>query len=80
VLALDDGAAAMLTFTHVLSDGPDAIARTAAGWHVCLDAFARRLGNPAAAAVTPGRTPEWEARYDAYVERGYPSGAPIPAG
>lgn len=78
VLSLDGGAVSMLTFTHVMSADADAIARTAAGWHVCLDAFARRLGNPASPPVATGRTPQWDARYETYVARGYPSGAPIP--
>ncbi|MCW2921308.1 MAG: hypothetical protein JWL76_1182 [Thermoleophilia bacterium] len=77
-LTSDAGPVTLFTFTHVMSEPADAIARTAAGWHVCLDAFARLLGNPKAAPVAAGRTPEWEARYDAYVARGYPSGAPIP--
>jgi uncharacterized protein YndB with AHSA1/START domain len=70
-----EGGATLLTLLHVLyEEGEDAAAKTAAGWHVCLDALER--GEPVAA--TGGRTPEWDARYDEYVERGFPSGAEIP--
>jgi uncharacterized protein YndB with AHSA1/START domain len=67
-----------LTLLHVLyEEGEDAAAKTAAGWHLCLDGMERRL---AGEDVEPpaGRSPEWEARYDEYVARGIPSGAEIP--
>ena len=67
-----------LTFTHTLSDAPDTLARTAAGWHVCLDALDLVAGGGAPASPHTGPTPEWRERYDAYVDRGFPSGAPIP--
>ena len=67
-----------LTFTHTLSDGRDTLARTAAGWHVCLDVLDVVAAGPTPATTHTGPTPEWRERYDAYVERGFPSGAPIP--
>lgn len=68
----------VLTFMHTLSDAPDTLARTAAGWHVCLDALALVEGGEAPASPHTGPTPEWRERCDAYVERGFPSGAPVP--
>lgn len=79
LLEIADGAATIVTFTHLLSEDADAVSRTAAGWHVCLDALRRRALDPASPPVAAGRTPEWERHYDAYVMRGYPSGAPIPS-
>ena len=70
--------ATLLTFTHVIAEGRDAVARNAAGWHVCLDALARHLADPSAPPVETGPTPEWREHYDAYVERGLPFGAEIP--
>jgi uncharacterized protein YndB with AHSA1/START domain len=75
-----DGDGTRLTLLHVLyEEGPDAAAKTAAGWHLCLDALARRLGGePGITAPDATPTPEWRERYDEYVARGVPSGAEIP--
>ena len=59
-----DGDGTRLTLTHVISSA-DTAARTAAGWHVCLDRLA-------------GAATEWEPRYEEYQRRGFPAGAPIP--
>ena len=76
-----DGDETLLTLLHVLNEeGEDAVAKTAAGWHVCLDGMERRLAGEPGAPQTGGRSPEWDARYDEYVARGLPSGAEIPAG
>jgi uncharacterized protein YndB with AHSA1/START domain len=72
-----DGAGCLLRFTHVL-DRRDRAARDAAGWHVCLDMLARRLGGDATRAPTAQPTGEWRARYAEYVGRGLPAGAPVP--
>lgn len=69
-----------LTFTHVMEER-DTAARHAAGWHACLDALDDALDD--AVAGTPGaapgsRTPHWTELYQAYVDAGVPSGAPIP--
>jgi uncharacterized protein YndB with AHSA1/START domain len=74
----DDGDGCLLRFTHVLAER-DTASRNAAGWHVCLDRLAERLGGADAPAPTGEPTDEWRAHYDAYVERGVPSGAPIPS-
>jgi uncharacterized protein YndB with AHSA1/START domain len=74
-----DGAHTRLTLLHVLyEEGEDAAAKTAAGWHLCLDALADRLDGAETAAETGGPTPAWQARYDEYVAQGFPSGAEIP--
>lgn len=73
-----DGGGTWLRFAHVLvEEGEDAGAKTAAGWHLCLDALEARLdGMPGDRPEGP--SPQWRARYDDYVARGVPSGAPIP--
>jgi uncharacterized protein YndB with AHSA1/START domain len=75
--AIEGGAATRLRFTHVL-DEADTAARNAAGWHVCLQRLGARLAGDAPDAPGSSPTPEWRALYDAYVERGVPSGAAIP--
>jgi uncharacterized protein YndB with AHSA1/START domain len=74
---VDGGAATQLTFTHVLSEENTA-ARNAAGWHVCLARLAEHLDGEDATAPGTGATPEWQALYDEYQERGVPAGAAIP--
>jgi hypothetical protein len=69
--------ASTLRFT-VLIDTKDKAARDAAGWHVCLDGLERLLDG-AEGDVSHGVTDTWLERYEDYVERGLPSGAPIPA-
>jgi uncharacterized protein YndB with AHSA1/START domain len=69
-----------LTFVNVLASADDA-ARTAAGWHVCLDRLERAVaGDPDVAAPPATPTPEWEAHYADYTARGFPAGAPVPDG
>jgi hypothetical protein len=71
-----DGDHTRLTLLHVLNEeDEDAAAKTAAGWHVCLDAMARRLAGEDGVTDSGGPTPEWQARYDEYVAQGVPSGA-----
>ena len=73
-----DGDGTRLTMLHVLyEEDEDAAAKTAAGWHLCLDAMARRLAGEELAAPQ-GRSPEWDACYEEYVARGVPAGAEIP--
>ncbi|WP_460073699.1 SRPBCC family protein [Streptomyces sp. YKOK-I1] len=65
-----------LTLTDVL-DRADAAARNAAGWEVCLTALdSRATGTPASSPHEGPRS--WESSYRAYVEAGFPSGAPLP--
>jgi uncharacterized protein YndB with AHSA1/START domain len=74
-----DGDATRLTMLHVLhTEGEDAAAKTAAGWHVCLDGMERRLAGEEGVTETGAPTPAWQARYDEYLARGFPSGAAIP--
>jgi uncharacterized protein YndB with AHSA1/START domain len=64
-----------LTFTHLMEER-DAASRNATGWDLCLEALDGALdGTPG--APTGGRTPSWEDLYQAYVDAGVPSGAPI---
>jgi hypothetical protein len=51
-----DGDGTRLTMLHVINEeGEDAAAKVAAGWHLCLDAMARRLaGEPAGARADGG--------------------------
>jgi uncharacterized protein YndB with AHSA1/START domain len=74
-----DGDATRLVLLHVLhEEGAEAAAKTAAGWHLCLDAMGRRLDGEPGMTQTGGPTPEWRARYEEYVARGVPAGAQIP--
>jgi uncharacterized protein YndB with AHSA1/START domain len=68
-----------LTLLHVLNEeGAPSAAKTAAGWHLCLDALADRLHGRPAPAPSQGPTPEWRARYEEYQAAGLPSGAAVP--
>ena len=74
-----DGDGTRLTMLHVLrEEGDEAAAKTAAGWHLCLDGLARRLAGEPGVTAPDGPTPEWRARYDEYRDRDVPSGAPVP--
>ncbi|SEP73658.1 Uncharacterized conserved protein YndB, AHSA1/START domain [Streptomyces sp. yr375] len=63
------------TLTDVL-EATDTAARNAAGWEVCLAALDTRAGEHDGAG--PGDPVHWETYYRAYVEAGFPSGAPVP--
>ncbi|MFG2729387.1 SRPBCC family protein [Streptomyces canus] len=66
-----DGKRTRLTLTNVLS-AADTAARNGAGWDVCLAALdARARGRRVEA-------PQWKELYQAYVDAGVPSGAPVP--
>ncbi len=76
-----DGRGCRLTLTHVLvEEGREAAAKTAAGWHVCLDELATALAGGPPSGPHDGPTPEWAAHYDAYVAAGMPAGARVPDG
>ena len=73
-----EGEGTRLTMTHTLfEEGENAAAKTAAGWHLCLDALSARLDGARDPAPT-GASPEWRERYDEYVAAGLPHGASIP--
>jgi len=69
-----------LTMLHVLNEeGAPSAAKTAAGWHLCLDALCDRLDGGEPDVARDGRpTPAWSARYEEYRAAGMPSGAEIP--
>jgi uncharacterized protein YndB with AHSA1/START domain len=69
-----------LTMLHRLDEeGAPAAARTAAGWHLCLDALGERLDGRTPELARDGRpTPEWIERYAEYQAAGVPSGAEVP--
>ena len=69
-----------LTMVHVLNEeGAPAASKTAAGWHLCLDALGERLDGRTPDVARDGRpTPEWRARYEEYQAAGVPSGAEVP--
>jgi uncharacterized protein YndB with AHSA1/START domain len=74
--ALDAGRT-RFTLTNVL-EAADTAARNAAGWEVCLTALdaadrGESFDGPHAGTLAP-----WKTHYDAYVEAGLPSGAPVP--
>lgn len=73
----DGGDACRLVFTVVL-DSAEKAARDAAGWDVCLGKLETVIqGDP----TTPPRTsatPDWQAYYEEYQQRGLPATAPIP--
>ncbi|MGW7237935.1 SRPBCC family protein [Streptomyces sp. NPDC054804] len=65
------------TLTQVLAE-ENAAARNGAGWEVCLlalDALARGEGH---AGPHSEDAADWREFYDAYLDAGIPSGAPIP--
>lgn len=73
-----DGGGTRLTLVHVLNEeGEPAAAKTAAGWHLCLDALERRLGGEHDGEPPSGMSPLWRERHDGYVATGMPSGAPV---
>ncbi len=73
------GAGCRLRLTHFLTRSDEA-ARTAAGWHVCLDRLAELLGTGESEAPGTDPSDEWRGHYDRYVAAGVPSGAPVPGG
>lgn len=74
-----DGDGTRLTLLHVLNEeGESAAAKTAAGWHVCLDALQRRLAGEHDGPAPEGQSPEWREHYDHYVAAGMPAGAAVP--
>jgi uncharacterized protein YndB with AHSA1/START domain len=73
------GAGTLLTLVHVLEEeGAPGAAKTAAGWHLCLDALAARADGAQPGQAPAGPTPEWRERYAEYVAAGVPEGAEIP--
>ena len=71
----------VLTFGNLMPDehAPGA-ARTAAGWHVCLDVLETLLDGGPAVAPTHEPTDRWRELCDEYIALGLPYGAPVPGG
>ena len=67
----------LLVFTHVFDDRSTA-ARDAAGWHVCFDLLERSLGGERTTGPGGEVNEPWKGLYEEYVERDFPSGAPVP--
>ncbi|MDH6546790.1 SRPBCC family protein [Streptomyces sp. SAI-041] len=59
------------TLTNVLG-ATDSAARNGAGWEVCLASLDARAGG------RHREEPHWKELYQAYVDAGVPSGAPVP--
>lgn len=72
VLPVGDGA--RFTLTEVLAHENQA-ARDAAGWDVCLAALDAALGDE----TTGNGARAWGTEYQAYIDRGFPHGAPVPS-
>jgi uncharacterized protein YndB with AHSA1/START domain len=72
-----EGEGCRLRLTHLLTRSDEA-ARTAAGWHVCLDRLGELVDTGGAEAPGTEPTDEWRAHYDRYLAAGVPSGADVP--
>lgn len=67
----------LFTLTHVLA-AEDTAARSVAGWEVCLSALDARVRGERFEGPHAGITAPWKEFYDACIEAGVPSGAPVP--
>ncbi|MET8131664.1 SRPBCC family protein [Streptomyces sp. NPDC005251] len=74
--ALDDGRT-RFTLTNVLAE-PNTAARNGAGWEVCLTALDATARGERSDGPHAGGNTGWKEIYEAYVEAGVPSGAPVP--
>jgi len=73
------GSGCRLRLTHQLTRGDEA-ARSAAGWHLCLDRLEQLVATGDAQAPGTEPTDEWRAHYEHYLAAGMPSGAEVPGG
>ncbi|MBO8195607.1 SRPBCC family protein [Streptomyces oryzae] len=71
------GEGCVLALTDVLEQR-EAAARNAAGWDVCLEELGKLLSGGTPSGPHDASASDWQARYDAYVAAGMPSGAPVP--
>jgi uncharacterized protein YndB with AHSA1/START domain len=74
--ALDDGRT-RFTLTDVLAE-PNTAARNGAGWEACLTALDATARGERSEGPHAGGIAAWKEIYEAYVEAGVPSGAPVP--
>jgi uncharacterized protein YndB with AHSA1/START domain len=72
-----DGGRTRLTLVNVLSERSTA-ARNAGGWHVCLAELVKVLDGVPSRGPHSEDTEPWEPIYQAHVQAGLPSGAPVP--
>jgi uncharacterized protein YndB with AHSA1/START domain len=79
-LTLEDAGDGRCRFVlvNVLADRTTA-ARNAGGWHVCLAELAKRLDGVPSRGPHSEDTEPFEPVYQAHVDAGLPSGAPIPS-
>lgn len=73
---VDDGSC-RLTLVNVLADRTTA-ARNGGGWYVCLEELAKSLDGVPSRGPHSDDTVPWEPVYQAHVQAGLPSGAPVP--
>jgi uncharacterized protein YndB with AHSA1/START domain len=72
-------ASSTVQFTNLMpADSTPAAARTAAGWHVCLDELEEHLATGKTTPPSNSPTPRFRELYAAYLSDGVPGGAPIP--
>ncbi|MFJ4466605.1 SRPBCC family protein [Streptomyces sp. NPDC089424] len=76
-LASTDGGSTRFTLTNVL-EAADTAARNGAGWEVCLAALDAKARGERSEGPHAGSEAPWKGFYQAYVDAGVPSGAPIP--
>ncbi len=72
-----DDASSRLILVNVLADRTTA-ARNGGGWYVCLAELAKRLDGVPSKGPHSEDTVPWQPVYQAHVDAGLPSGAPIP--
>ncbi|MER6125625.1 SRPBCC family protein [Streptomyces sp. NPDC001795] len=72
-----DGKRTRFTLTNVLGEENTAD-RNGAGWEVCLSALDAKARGASFEGPHAGMSAPWREYYEAYVEAGIPSGAPIP--
>jgi uncharacterized protein YndB with AHSA1/START domain len=71
--------ASRLGFTNLMpTDSTPAAARTAAGWHVCLDALEEHLNTGTRTPPSNSPTQRFRELYEGYLADGVPGGAAIP--
>ena len=70
--------ASRIAFTNLMpTDSTPAAARTAAGWHICLDELEEHLATGKRTPPSNSPTPRFRELYAGYLSDGVPGGAPI---
>ena len=69
----------VLEFVDLLPSGDvSGAARTAAGWHACLDALGEHLTTGAVSPPPAEPTEQFRGLHDHYAAAGFPTGGPVP--